>query len=84
MIGGLPDHHRKSLNFFVDKGDGESFFESLEKLNKFICTQWVEQGNKHQLYEPIGAIVLIILDNASYHKREVCGAESALVILLSI
>ena len=54
----------------MDKGDGESFFESLEKLNKFICTEWVEQGNKHELYERIGPRVLIILDNASYHKRQ--------------
>ncbi len=60
VMGGLRYHDRKSLNFFVDKGDGESFFESLEKLNKFICTEWDRQGNKHELYERIGPRVLII------------------------
>ena len=70
MMGGLRYHDRKSLNFFVDKGDGESFFEGLKNLNKFICTEWVRQGNKDELYERIGQRVLVILDNASYHKRQ--------------
>ncbi len=70
MMGGLRYHDRKSLNFFVDKGNGESFFESLEKLNKFIKAEWVRQGNKDELYERIGPRVLVILDNASYHKRQ--------------
>ena len=69
-MGGLRYHDRKSLNFFVDKGDGESFFEGLKNLNKFICTEWVRQGNKDELYERIGQRVLVILDNASYHKRQ--------------
>ena len=70
VMGGLRYHDRLRLNFFVDKGNGESFFESLEKLNKFIKTEWVEQGNKDELYERIGPRVLILLDNASYHKRQ--------------
>lgn len=69
-MGGLRYHDRKSLNFFVDKGNGESFFKSLKKLNDFICTEWVGQGNKNELYERIGPRILVILDNASYHKRQ--------------
>lgn len=30
----------------------------------------MEQGNKDELYERIGPRVLVILDNASYHKRQ--------------
>jgi transposase len=70
VMGGLRYHDRKSLSFFVDKGNGESFFESLEKLNKSIKAEWVSQGNKSELYERIGSRVLVILDNASYHKRQ--------------
>ncbi len=69
-MGGLRYHDRKSLSFFVDKGNGESFFEQLEKLNKFVCAEWVGQGNKPELYERIGPRVVVILDNASYHKRQ--------------
>ena len=69
-MGGLRYHDRKHLGFFVDQGNGDNFSEQLEKLNKFICTEWVEQGNKSELYERIGPRVLVILDNASYHKRQ--------------
>ena len=69
-MGGLRYHDRKSLSFFIDKGNGESFFESLEKLNNFVGTEWVKQGNKLELYQRIGPRVLVILDNASYHKRQ--------------
>ena len=69
-MGGLRYHDRLSLSFFIDKGNGESFFESLEKLNNFVSTEWVKQGNKSELYERIGPRILVILDNASYHKRQ--------------
>ena len=68
--GGLRHHDRKNLTFFVDNGNGESYFESLEKLNQFIKAEGIKQGNKLELYERIGTRVLIILDNASYHKRQ--------------
>ena len=70
VMGGLRYHDRKNLSFFVDKGNSESFFESLEKLNQFIKAEWVKQGNKDELYQRIGPRVLVILDNASYHKRQ--------------
>jgi len=54
----------------VDKGNGDSFFEQLVLLNKFVCTEWARQGNKPELYQRIGPRVLVILDNASYHKRQ--------------
>ena len=48
-MGGLRYHDRKNLSFFVDNGNGESFFESLEKLNQFIKAEWVKQRNKPEL-----------------------------------
>ena len=69
-MGGLRYHDRKNLSFFVKNGNGESFFESLEQLNQLLKAEWVEQGNKLELYERIGPRVLVILDNASYHKRQ--------------
>ncbi len=70
VMGGLRYHDRLRLNFFVDKGNGESFFESLEKLNKFIKAEWVRQGNRDELYERRGPRVLVIKGNASFHKRQ--------------
>ena len=76
-MGGLRYHDKLSLNFCVEKGSGESFFDSLEKLNNFIKAEWVRQGNKLEFYERIGPRVLVILDNASYHKREARGTEDS-------
>ncbi len=70
VMGGLRYHDRRRLCYFIDKGNADSFFEQLEKLNEFIRQEWVEQGNQAELYEKIGPRVLVILDNASYHKRQ--------------
>ena len=69
-MGGLRHHDRKRLCYFVPKGSADSFFEQLEKLNEFVKQEWILQGNKAELYERIGTRILIILDNASYHKRQ--------------
>ena len=70
VMGGLRYHDRKRLCYFVEKGNALSFFEQLEKLNAFSKKEWTEQGNPAELYERIGPTILIILDNASYHKRQ--------------
>ena len=69
VMGGLRHHDRKRLCYFVNKGNADSFFEQLKKLNEFVKQEWIQQGNKAELYERIGTRILIILDNASYHKR---------------
>lgn len=69
-MGGLRYPDGKRLCYFADKGNADSFFEQLEKLNEFVKQEWIEQGNLAQLYEGIGPTVLVILDNASYHKRQ--------------
>jgi transposase len=70
-MGGLRYHDKfRSIAFLWTKVKGESFFEQLEKLNKFVCAEWVRQGNKAEFYDRIGPIILVILDNASYHKRQ--------------
>jgi hypothetical protein len=70
VMGGLRYHDRKRLCFFVDKGNADSFFEQLVKLNEFVKQEWVGQGNSSELYERICPRVIVILDNASYHKRQ--------------
>ena len=70
VMGGLRYHDRKRLCFFVDRGNADSFFEQLAKLNEFVKQEWVDQGNAFELYQQIGPRVVVILDNASYHKRQ--------------
>ncbi len=47
-MGGLRYHDRKRLCFFIDRGDGDSFFEQLVKLNEFVKQEWVSQGNYYK------------------------------------
>ncbi len=70
VMGGLRYHDRKRLCFFIDKGNADSFFEQLVKLNDFVKQEWVQQGNIAELYERIGPRVVVVLDNASFHKRQ--------------
>lgn len=68
-MGGLRYHDRRRLCYFVNQGNADSFFEQLENLNVFVKKEWVEQGNPAEVYERTGPTIMIILDNASYHKR---------------
>ncbi len=68
-MGGLRYHNRKRLCFFIDRGNADSFFEQLVKLNEFVKQEWASQGNCPELYERIDPSSLVILDNTSYHKR---------------
>lgn len=36
VMGGLRYHDKSRLCFFVDKGNADSFFEQLVKLNEFV------------------------------------------------
>lgn len=69
VMGGVRYHDKKRMCFFVEQGNSISFYEQLEKLDDFVKKEWVEQGNKIEHYPEFGPKILIILDNASYHKK---------------
>ena len=68
-MGGIREHDRKRLCFFIKKGDADTFYEQLQQLNDFVKKEWVEKGNILAEFEEKGPKLVIILDNASYHKR---------------
>ncbi len=70
VMGGLRYHDRKRMCYFIERGNGESFYEQLEKLNEYVKNEWVEQGNQERDFQDNGSKILIILDNASYHKKK--------------
>jgi transposase len=69
IMGGLRSHDKKRLCFFIEKGDGDSFFEQLKQFQEFVKKEWIEQGGKVEDFATKGTKIVIILDNASYHKR---------------
>jgi Transposase and inactivated derivatives len=70
VMGGVRYHDRKRVCYFIEKGNGESFYVQLEQLNEWVRQEWVEQGNRREDFEEKGPKILIILDNASYHKKQ--------------
>ncbi|HEY9829447.1 MAG TPA: IS630 family transposase, partial [Stenomitos sp.] len=70
VMGGVRYHDQKRKCYFIERGNSESFYEQLEQLNKFVKEEWVEQGNEAEEFEKKGPKILMILDNASYHKKK--------------
>lgn len=51
-------------------GTGENFFKVLEGFYEDIKMEWAEHGNKIEEFEIKGPKIVIILDNASIHKKK--------------
>lgn len=69
VMGGLRSYDKKRLCFFIKRGNGESFLEQLKQLQNFVLQEWVNQGNRSEYFSTQGPKIVIILDNASWHKR---------------
>ena len=70
LMGGLRYNDRKQQCYFIEQGNGDSFYSSLIKLNQFVLKEWVDKGNLEGEFEQKGPKILIVLDNASYHKKQ--------------
>lgn len=69
VMGGVRYHDKKRMCFFSEQGNSISFYEQLENLDDFVKKEWIDQGNQIEHYPDFGPKILIILDNASYHKK---------------
>lgn len=70
LMGGLRYNDRKQKCYVIDQGNGDSFYTNLVKLNEFVREEWVEKGNIASDFVEKGPKILIVLDNASYHKKQ--------------
>lgn len=75
VMGGLRVSDKKRLCYFVKRGNAETFYEQLKQLNDFVKQEWVAQGNRAEEFQKTGPKIVVILDNASYHKRQDITAE---------
>ena len=70
MMGGLRYSDKKRMCFVIKKGDSETFYEQLEKLKEEVKNEWISKGNNEKDFEEYGPKIIIILDNASFHKKK--------------
>lgn len=75
VMGGIRYHDKKRLCYFIEKGNSESFYQQIKQLYEWLKKEWTEQGNCPEDFEKQGAKILIILDNASFHKKKTMLAE---------
>lgn len=69
IMGGLRYHDKKRINFVIKKGNAEVFYEQIKLFNNFLKQEWIEQGNKIETFNDCSAKIVLILDNASFHKK---------------
>jgi transposase len=70
MMGGLRFSDRQQKCYFIEQGNGDSFYESMVNLNEYVRQEWIGKGNIADKFEQSGLRILIVLDNASYHKKQ--------------
>lgn len=69
VMGGVRESDRKRICFFIKKGNADTFYEQLNQFHELMKKEWIEQGNCEHEFREKGPKIIIILDNASYHKR---------------
>ncbi len=70
IMGGLRYHDKKRINFVIKQGNADVFYEQLKSLNNFLMQEWLESGKTIEEFKNCSAKIVIILDNASFHKRK--------------
>jgi transposase len=68
VMGCIRESDRKRICFFVKKGNGDIFYEQLHQLVENLKQEWIEQSHAPEDFKKVK--IVIVLDNASYHKRK--------------
>jgi len=69
-MGGLRFSDKKRFIEFVEKGNSESFYQVLKVFYQELKNEWIERGNFVEEFQKKGPKIVIILDNASFHKKQ--------------
>jgi transposase len=70
VMSGLRYSDKKRWIEFIKKGDSENFYKVIKGFYEELTKEWVAAGNEAKDFSEKGAKILIILDNASFHKKE--------------
>ncbi len=70
VMGAVRYSDKKRLVDFVPKGDGDNFYLTLKVLYQEVKNEWISAGNASEDLATKGTKILVILDNASFHKKE--------------
>ena len=69
-MGGLRYTDKKRVCYVIKKGDSDTFYQQLKTVYDFLKKEWIMSGNPAQDFDKFGPEIVIILDNASFHKKK--------------
>lgn len=70
VMGAVRYSDKKRWVDFIKTGNSENFKSVLWAFYKELQREWIEQGNKKEDFKDNGPKIVIILDNASFHKKQ--------------
>jgi transposase len=70
VMGALRSTDKKRICFMIKQGNSESFYSQLNEFYNEIIKEWEAAGNKVEEFPEKGPKIIIVLDNASYHKKQ--------------
>jgi hypothetical protein len=54
----------------LNKGNSPNFYKVIKIFYEELINEWVSAGNQASQFAEKGAKIVLILDNASFHKKE--------------
>lgn len=69
VMGGLRYSDKKRFIEFLEKGNADNFYEVLKSFYQELIHERVEAGNQAKDFAEKGAKIVMIFDNASFHKK---------------
>jgi transposase len=70
VMGGIRHSDRRRLVDFLPVGNGENFYSVLKALYQEIKWEWARESKSIEDFEKDDPKIVIILDNASIHKKK--------------
>lgn len=69
VMGGVRYSDGKRFVEFLKKSNSNNFYEVLKLFNQELINEWIDAGNSQEDFRENGPQIVIILDNASFHKK---------------
>jgi transposase len=70
VMGGVRYSDKKRWVDFIPTGNSVNFYLVLQTFYEDVKKEWIEAGNLDADFQEKGCKILIVLDNASFHKKE--------------
>ena len=68
-MGGVKYSDKKRWVDFIPSGNAANFYTVLKTFYGDLISEWILQGNLAENFQDKGCKFVIILDNASFHKK---------------